>query len=188
MDDKIYELPWLDQDISWSAESCCENKTETDKQTTLKKVLKIIIQTVNLPKGLNSDQSHTRHSRLSLLAQSTLHVLKFQSWKRLFWFYSTATSLGTVVVWLSFYCYWYGNMLNRISSYCISSISFYCIVRGNMWLFSLLCIKLCSYRRKTVFITQQHSPFLPPCLYLFFHFIFSFLFSSLPLSDHRTRR
>ena len=37
MDDKIYELPWLDQDISWSAESCCENKTETDKQTTLKK-------------------------------------------------------------------------------------------------------------------------------------------------------
>ena len=52
MDDKIYELPWLDQDISWSAESCCENKTETDKQTTLKKVLKIIIQTVNLPKGL----------------------------------------------------------------------------------------------------------------------------------------
>ena len=158
------------------------------RQINKQQVLKIIIQTVNLPKGLNSDQSHTRHSRLSLLAQSTLHVLKFQSWKRLFWFYSTATSLGTVVVWLSFYCYWYGNMLNRISSYCISSISFYCIVRGNMWLFSLLCIKLCSYRRKTVFITQQHSPFLPPCLYLFFHFIFSFLFSSLPLSDHRTRR
>ena len=37
MDDKIYELPWLDQDISWSAESYCENKTETDKQTTFKK-------------------------------------------------------------------------------------------------------------------------------------------------------
>ena len=121
MDDKIYESPWLDQDISWYAESCCENKTEKDKQTTLKKVLKIIIQTVNLPKGLNSDQSHTRHSRLSLLTQSTLHVLNFQSWEKLFWFYSTASSLGTVVVWLSFYCYWYGNMLNRISSYCIAS-------------------------------------------------------------------
>ena len=142
MDDKIYELPWLDQDISWSAESCCENKTETDKQTTLKKVLKIIIQTVNLPKGLNSDQSHTRHSRLSLLTQSTLHVLKFQSWEKLFWFYSTASSLGTLVDWLSLYC-----VIDKVICWIVSlrialhPIALYCIVRGNIWLFSLLWIK-----------------------------------------------